>query len=150
MKLYQAVDTSGISYIRGVGYNPTPRHSFSIFYFDPHDAVSKLLAYGYNLEDLVVVELDSRDMDRKKFEYDFRHHVEKQEDINSVYYRGGVRHVSFITDLSTLPDKRRTIFDVQKEDTDGWFLADYLLEIYDEEFCPRTIPAVIRKEAAAC
>ena len=142
MRLYHATFSSNLDSIRKSGIEPNHPTNWPgydeadkvYFAFDPSTAVDYLKeSERYHGQSIAVLEVDTKDMDFSRVEYDWNVHCEYYEDINSLAYCGTVKRFAVLPD-DDFDGYRRCLIDVgEDEDEDAGEIYDMLSEAFDNE-----------------
>lgn len=143
MKLYHATYTKNITSIAANGLRPCNKHNWygydledKVFLaFDPEVAEDYLtVADAYDGCSVSILEIDTKDIDIDKIEYDWNNRCEKEADINSIAYKGIIKTFHIMQDGDLISIRQPVQFvDLEHGDEDAqriyWMIAD----VFDEQ-----------------
>ena len=148
MKLYHATYAKTLASIQKNGLKPNMPHNWGVglYGYDLSDKIflsfSPAVSEDYlstsdtykEDEDIIVLEIDTKDIDLNKCEYDWNNRCECTEDINSVAYEGTITKFRVLTDWKDISGAEIDAMKYGDEDAQRlyWILCD----TFDEEVEP--------------
>ena len=144
MKLYHATIESNADKIRQEGlkrgkpanYDGMYMQNYLYFAFNPECAISYVeTSDNYNGDEIVVFEIDTKDMDIEKMTYDWNNYCEYHNNINSLAYDDDIS-ISLLKELTD--EEIKNIEEIEFDDLryiddDSQEIWDGLLSVFEEE-----------------
>lgn len=135
MKFYHATYRNNLQSILKEGLNPEIKeHNWKGYYvdnliflaFDPYTAIDfAKTADNYNKQEVVVLEIDSKDINLNDLRYDWNVKCRTVRDINTIAYANRITKFKVLTSEDV--NKARVVYDEDFKD-----VTDYLFNYFEE------------------